>query len=120
MHAALLADRMGWGMHPGMFLVGILIPLLIVGLVAYGIFELVQARSTGPAPATGPATRARAMLDERFARGEIDAQEYVQRRTLLDGTAPTTGPAAPEAPVASEVTSEHPVVASDEPTTPPA
>jgi putative membrane protein len=118
MHAVLFADRMGWGFHPGMFVVGILIPLIIVGLVAYGIYELVRARSTGPALAAGPATPARAVLDERFARGEIDAQEYVQRRTLLDGTAPTGPPVAAEGAEPADVTSEHPLVAPEDPTPP--
>jgi putative membrane protein len=30
---------------------------------------------------------ARAILDMRFARGEIDAEDYQQRRSVLDGTA---------------------------------
>lgn len=36
-------------------------------------------------PAAGSMRPARAVLDERFARGEIDAEEYTSRRTLLDG-----------------------------------
>jgi hypothetical protein len=78
--------------------VGLLLPLAIVGLVAYGVAELVRAgsdRSTdgeaGPVetgtssvpvvvPTTSPAVT---ILDERFARGEIDTEDYVQRRELL-------------------------------------
>lgn len=100
MTAALFAARMG-GFAPGMFVFGILVPLVIIGLVAYGVYELVRARNLGaPAPAVaGGAASARTLLDERFARGEIDAEEYVQRRTLLDGTA---APVAPTAPPADE------------------
>lgn len=78
--------------------VGLLLPLAIVGLVAYGIAELVRAGSELPAdgeggrldtgtssvPAASPATSsAVTILDERFARGEIDPEDYVQRRELL-------------------------------------
>jgi len=39
--------------------------------------------ATTASPAVG--SPARAILDERFARGEIDAAEYTQRKQLLDG-----------------------------------
>jgi hypothetical protein len=64
------------------------------------VFELLRARSidgavpvaAGPGGASvGPSSTALGILDERFARGEIDAEEYVQRRTLL-------APGAPPAP----------------------
>jgi putative membrane protein len=35
---------------------------------------------------------ARDILDARFARGEIDVDEYEQRRNVLDGSAPPAGP----------------------------
>jgi putative membrane protein len=35
---------------------------------------------------------ARDILDARFARGEIDAHEYEQRRRILDGAAQPTRP----------------------------
>lgn len=116
--------------RPGVFLFAILIPLAIVALIAYGIWEL--SRSRAIAPATGVAApaaagSARAVLDDRFARGEIDAEEYVQRRALLDGTplvTPAPPVAAPPAPpgtapagsaVVDEVvaTGEQPVVPED-------
>ena len=62
-------------------------PLLIViglGLVGYVAFRLVRdgARRT---PSAGNAVSAAAsrILDERFARGEIDEQEYRRRRAGL-------------------------------------
>ena len=123
MNALLLADGMGRGFHPGMLVVGIFIPLVILGLVAYGIYELVRSRSTVPAVAGagpgGPAGSARVLLDERFARGEIDAQDYVQRRTLLDGRPAPAGPPSPEAdPVPADVTSERPVTPPADPPAP--
>jgi len=99
---------------PGAFIFGVVIPVAVVALVAYGVWEL--ARSRGPQPAvdgagvTGGSTAsgtARSILDERFARGEVDAEEYVRRRALLDGTVPSPPQAAtlytpPADPAASE------------------
>lgn len=111
--ASLIAD-MGRGWDPGFFLFGFLLPLVIVGLVAYGIWELWRARDVAPAGVTagGPSGTAMAVLDERFARGEIDAEDYVQRRNLL--ASPVTqaagvAPAAPQQPDADPtVTVEQP------------
>lgn len=116
--------------------VAVLLPMLLVGLVAYGVYELLRSRGVpaggagGTAVASSPAgpppapTAAVTILDERFARGEIDAEEYVQRRTLLSpgaapvsvdtappvsvGTAPPAGPDPAAAVVADEATSEQP------------
>lgn len=76
---------------PRGLIVGVLLPVATVALVAYGAFELI--RSSGPSGlATGvaaggqpsvPSSSALSILDERFARGEVDAEEYVQRRGLL-------------------------------------
>ena len=77
--------------------VGLILPLAIVGLVAYGIAELVRAGSDQPAdgeagpvgtstsavPVVSTTSPAVTILDERFARGEIDTEDYVQRRELL-------------------------------------
>ena len=41
----------------------------------------VQA-SPGPSPSAG----ALGILHERFARGEIDEEEYTRRRTLIEGS----------------------------------
>ncbi len=82
-----LLVRDGWG--PGALLFGVLIPLAIIGLVAYGIWELARSRDTAVVGlGGGVASPASAILDERFARGEIDAEDYVARRNLLVG--PTT------------------------------
>ncbi len=121
--STLLADMGGRGWHPGMLLFGVLIPLAIIGLVTYGIWELTSARRvapTGPAlggPPSGPApsSAALAVLDERFARGEIDAEDYLQRRSLLTSPiAPVVAtPVTPPAPLPG-----HPDVTSEQPATP--
>jgi putative membrane protein len=69
----------GWGW--GMWLFGGLMMLLVV----FGAIALVRYTSRGP-DRTAPgedAGQALRILDERFARGEIDADEYTRQRTLL-------------------------------------
>lgn len=75
-------------------ILGLLFTLAIIALVVLAIVYLARRlRTTGaptPSAALVPAPApARALLDERFARGEIDADEYGRRRALLEGPAPT-------------------------------
>ena len=49
-------------------------------LLVYGVVRLVQGRSSGVG---GPGSSARRILDERFAQGEIDEDEYRRRRAEL-------------------------------------
>ena len=77
----------GWGGWLGMSL----LMLAFWGLVAVGVVALVrtvrrddQPRSAEqPMRVSAPDAHARDILDERFARGEIDADEYTRRRDLL-------------------------------------
>lgn len=82
-------DGMGWGMG----WVWVFWLLLVVGTVVL-VFVLVKASTRGSAgsrqggsapPPTGTGPRpAREILDERYARGEIDTEEYQQRRRALE------------------------------------
>jgi len=56
--------------------------LLILGYVAV---RLMQSRRTSSPSDAGPSSDspARRILDTRYARGEIDAEEYERRRGLL-------------------------------------
>lgn len=86
---------MMWGNGSGsgwMWLFGIMVFLglvLVIGAVVWAISS--GSRSSGQAASgaerggrpQGP-SRARQILDERYARGEIDAQEYRDRRDALD------------------------------------
>ncbi len=69
------------GMGGGMWLGPLImfgLPLLIVVLVVWWLMDT-------PGTNSGPAHRkdARALLDERFARGEIDEDEYRRRREAI-------------------------------------
>ncbi|WP_167455382.1 SHOCT domain-containing protein [Amycolatopsis kentuckyensis] len=71
------SGAMGWFGGVGML---VLLALVLATLVA---LVVVLARR-GPQPE--PGGTARRILDERFARGEIDQEEYEQRRDALTRT----------------------------------
>jgi putative membrane protein len=68
----------GWG--AGNWLVMSVMMLLFWGLIIGFVVWLVRGRLGASQP---DVNRARQILDERFARGEIDAEEYRQRRDHL-------------------------------------
>ena len=71
----------GWGWGWG-WLVGMVGMVAFWGVVVWAIVMLVRQPDTKPA--TGPApARPEDILAERFARGEIGAEEYAQRRDIL-------------------------------------
>lgn len=74
----------GWG-WVGMLL-GLLIFLLIVALLATGLAYLLRALRAPHSSGGGADTadRARQLLDERYACGEIDHDDYQQRRRVLE------------------------------------
>ena len=57
--------------------------IVVLGLVVAGVIWLV--RRTDPAGGAHSSANALATLDMRFARGEIDAEEYAARKKLLTG-----------------------------------
>jgi len=71
----------GWGgMWFGPVLM-VLVPLALIVLVVW----LVRAMTGGNANASRRDDSARQILDERYAKGEIDDEEYQRRRSALDG-----------------------------------
>jgi len=73
-------DMMHDGWHWWMPFPGILWLLLVAVLIA-GVVLLVRSR--GEAPPSGGGRSAMDVLDERYARGEIDREEYLQRKDDL-------------------------------------
>jgi putative membrane protein len=71
-------DGVWWGF--GMMLMS----LLFLALIAVGVVLVVRSFShSGQASPRSDGSRALDILDERFARGEIDQQEYEERRHTL-------------------------------------
>lgn len=71
-----------------MMVLGFLLFILVVGAVVAGVFFLVRGFSkptdSGSAVQSRDSGSARRMLDERYARGEIDEDEYEERRRNLN------------------------------------
>jgi putative membrane protein len=81
------------GGHWGLWVLMIIAMVVFWGALAWIIVTLIRHRGTPPVPTEAPPSSgspppsgALVILDERFARGEIDEEEYTRRRTLLDRT----------------------------------
>ena len=85
----------GWGMGAG-GVIWVVVMLAVLALIVVGIVLLIRGLSgrrdygqagypQGP-PTGGPAPKgALQVLEERYARGEIDREEFVQRKQDLLG-----------------------------------
>jgi putative membrane protein len=77
--------------HDGGWGTGAWIALAFVMIVFWGavvtaiVFAVREWHRRPTAPAAPTTTDAQQILDERFARGEIDADDYQRRRDLLRG-----------------------------------
>ncbi len=89
-------DDLRWEMHDGIglgwggwLLLGLLF-LLLVAILVTGVVLLARATARRPSPTGGHQGRlpAEGILEERFARGEIDEQEFVRRRSMIRGVPP--------------------------------
>lgn len=75
-------DGMGWGMV--MMAAMILLGLLLIGGAVWLVRDLARRRDTPSAP-DDESRGALDVLDRRFAAGEVDEQEYRERRSVLEG-----------------------------------
>jgi putative membrane protein len=73
----------GWMMAASSFLL-----LLIVGLAVVTIVALLRPGRAAAGSISRPS--AKELLDQRYARGEIDDDEYYRRLSVLDSGEPTT------------------------------
>jgi putative membrane protein len=87
-------DGHGWQDQSGWIAVGFLLLVLIIGAaVALILWADRRSRTAASPTAAQPAApppdpesgnaRALSVLEERFARGEVDAEEFLLRRSLL-------------------------------------
>jgi putative membrane protein len=74
-------DGMGWGWG-GMWLGPLFMIAVLALLVAFVVFLVRWLGGDRAAAPKAPRT-ARELLDERYARGEIDREEYLRRRQDL-------------------------------------
>jgi putative membrane protein len=86
----------GWGGGNGWGIIGMLLSLVFLAAIVVGVVLVVRALQHGSNHAAGfpvtpsapdvqtPATAAALqVLDERYARGEIDREEYLMRKQDL-------------------------------------
>ncbi|MFI6850352.1 SHOCT domain-containing protein [Kitasatospora sp. NPDC050467] len=78
----------GWGWF-GMSLTMLLFTALIIGggVLLFRALDRSNIHPTPPAPPAPPALTAEQLLGERFARGEIEDEEYRKRLGALRDTA---------------------------------
>ncbi len=73
----------------GMMVFGILLTLALLALAVLGIWALIvwlrNNRTAATMSAPGGRNRAREVLDERYARGELTTEEYRERLSVLGG-----------------------------------
>lgn len=77
-------DGWGWGAWVAMGFMMLVFWGVIAAVVVYAVRSSGNRSEQHPLPSPpAPGDQAQRILDERFARGEIDAEEYSQRRDLL-------------------------------------
>lgn len=92
----------GWGHMQGygygwMWLWGPIMMIFwiaVLGVIAWLVVRALNNRRPAPPPAPGNADRAREILADRYARGEISTEEYTERMDRLTASG-TPGPPAP-------------------------
>jgi putative membrane protein len=75
----------GWGSWFGMGLVMTLFWALVIAAIVALVRYVSGSRDASRSTSTDESQHPEELLAERFARGEIDEQEYQRRRELLRG-----------------------------------
>jgi len=84
-------DGYGWGGGYGMILMWI-VPILVIGLIVWLVVEATRTKDNSRNRQVGQVAEPRdrmsgrglEILDERYARGEMDREEYLERRRDLE------------------------------------
>lgn len=74
---------MGYGYGGAGAFFGVVFMVLVLAAIVVGIVALTRATGFGGSSAAPRPDGARHTLDLRFAKGEIDATEYAERKKLL-------------------------------------
>jgi putative membrane protein len=69
----------GWG---GMIF-GPILMIVFIALIVGAVVLVIRWTGLGGSAVAGGANKARQILDERFARGEIDKDDYEERKRVL-------------------------------------
>ncbi len=69
----------GWG---GM-IIGPIMMIVLIALIVGAVGLVIRWTGLGGSAVAGGANKARHILDERFARGEIDKDDYEERKRVL-------------------------------------
>ena len=88
--AATAAAAQNYGDHPHMWgwgwggaILGPIMMIVFIALIVGAVVLVLRSMGFGGSPAARGEKSAREILDERFARGEIDKDEYKERRQVL-------------------------------------
>lgn len=86
------------GVGFGFYGLGFLFVIMCIALIVVGIALLIRRPPAAAPPAAPPDSRtpAQRILEERFARGEIDEVEYRSRLEVLLGSQAWMGAPSPE------------------------
>jgi putative membrane protein len=85
------------GAHWGLWIGMIVAMLVILGILAWAVVNIIRHKdhlrnaASQPANGTGGSGPLH-ILDERLARGEIEVDEYTRRRDLIRGSGLAPGP----------------------------
>ncbi len=72
-----------WGWGWGGMIFGPIMMIVFIALIVGAVVLVLRWMGLGGSPAARGEKNARDVLDERFARGEIDKDEYEERRQVL-------------------------------------
>jgi len=75
-----MMNMMGYGYGIGWF--GMIIPLLLIALIIYAVVRLTQS-SNGNNNGKNIENDAFNILNQRYAKGEISEEEYIQKKKML-------------------------------------
>ena len=75
----------GYGHDGGWMFLGPLFMILILGLIVAGIVAFLRRNDGASNGTPDGVSAAMATLNQRLAKGEIDAKEYAERKALLQG-----------------------------------